>query len=205
VNKEGFVREEKLSFVIDSKAPKIYSTSPKLNAFTDGSDFYVKFIEDNTKMVTLRINKTLVYNITDCDKNGKYTECYANIDMDLFEGKEVEYFFIVNDSIRGTSSKPVKVKVDSINPALEIISPENNENYSKRVLFTIKVNESNLKSLYYVYESGGIERSFGLCSKLKDSTCNLTKSFAPGNYSLTIYAEDKVGNLVGESVEFKVK
>ena len=204
-NSEGFAREKNISFFIDSKAPKIYLSSPKSGRFTDGSDFYVKFIEDNLKDVTLTINKTLSYGITDCSKTGKYTECYADIDLSMFEGKEIEYFFSVSDSIRSVNSKPVKIKVDSLKPTLNIISPENNGNYSKKILFEVQVNESNFKSLKYAYESNGAERIVSLCTRLLNNTCKITKSFIPGNYSITIIAEDKSGHMAGTNVEFKVK
>lgn len=202
---DEIVKEETISLIVDSKAPKFYSTSPKINKFTDGSDFYVKFIEDNTKEVELIINKTNSYEVTECYKTGKYTECYADVDLSEFEGKEIEYFFKVSDDLRTASSRPVKVKVDSLFPEIEVVSPENGEEYNRKVNFEIKVNESNLNSVSYAYEYQGKERKYILCTRLTNGMCNVTKSLFPGNYSVVINVEDKAGNLVGTTLDFKVK
>ena len=205
-NEFGFSREENISFFIDSKAPKIYSTFPKMNKFTGGSDFYVKFIEENVKQVTLAINNTHFYNVSDCSVTGKYHECYADINLSEFEGKEIMYFFNVSDYLRSTNSRSVKIKVDTLAPEMEIISPVDSGNYTKKVNFEIKINETNLASVSYVYNYSGKEREVLLCAKLNsDNICHKTKSFAPGEYQITVKAEDKTGKVIGKSVEFSVK
>jgi len=207
INDFGIVKQENISFLIDSKVPKIYSTSPRVNKFTDGSEFYVKFIEENPRKVNLVINKTKVYevNMSDCFKIGRYWECYTGANLSEFEGKEIEYYFNVSDDLREGKSKSIKIKVDSLFPEIEVVVPEQYGNYSRRFTFEINVNESNLKSVSYIYEYLGREKEVVLCSKLTNGSCKVTKTLLPGEYEVIIKAEDKSGNVVGNSVEFEVK
>lgn len=203
-NFQDISTEENFLFSIDSKFPIVYKTYPRTNSFTDGSDFYVKILEENVERIIIIINNTHEYNVTECQANGKYTECYADINLSEFEGKEIEYFFRVYDVLRSSDSRTSKIKVDSIAPKVNIISPEPNKSYKRRVLFEIEVNESNFDSLSYSYEYGGRIKNLRLCSSLKEGLCKILKGFSPGNYSLTITATDKAGNSIGLPVEFEV-
>jgi hypothetical protein len=107
----GFIVEQKnLSFMVDTKAPKIYSATPKSNQLANGS-FYIKFEEKNVKNVSLIINKSNVYNVTNCTYDGKYNECTIEVDLSTFAGQKIEYYFNVSDYFRSTKSTTIKVKV----------------------------------------------------------------------------------------------
>jgi hypothetical protein len=204
----GFViKEENVSFTVDSKAPRIYKTEPRVNQFTNG-EFYIRFSEDNPVSIKLFINNNSnTYNIdlSECTKSEIYTDCYPNITLSGFEGQEIQYWVELKDIANKIDmSRKTKVYADSLAPAIEIVSPINDGTYNKKVDFKIKVNEPNFNSLSYVYQYKGKEREVVLFSTLKDNFCNKSKSFAHGEYAITIKAEDKAGHSSEIPVQFTV-
>jgi len=207
-NEFGFSVEKNILFFVDSKVPQIYNVLPKINEFTNGSNFYIKFSEDNIKEVILVINKTLPYSVINCLKIGRYTECYANISLSSFNGKEIEYYFNVSDFVRTTSSKTNKIKVDTKDPVVnnkDNFFTQGEGRYSKYINFNISITEPNFYKVTYVNtsNSGAIERT--LCTRLTNGFCVKKQSFVKGDYSLTIKIYDKAGNVIEIPVSFKVK
>ena len=151
-------------------------------------------------------NDSHTYNVTNCSYDGRYYECFIEVNLSEFEGQEITYWFNVSDFVNTVNSKASTIKVDTLAPEMEIISPENNESYERRINFEIGINETNLRYVSYVYEYKGRQREILLCTRLdSNGMCKKIKSFVPGDYTITIIAEDKAGNAVGMPVEFEVE
>jgi len=73
----GNEKSVELEFFIDSVKPIIHSTKPFKNSFFNGSDFYIKYTEDNLRKITLFFgNENLTKNITNENcSSGKKQEC----------------------------------------------------------------------------------------------------------------------------------
>ena len=192
---------QSISFFIDSNDPQILRTEPRRGSVTNGSDFYVKYTEDNLKEVLLSWNPTV--NLTDeCDESGEDVTCNIQVDLTAFDGQEIEYWFNITDIANNTdSSIPTNVLVDTTSPVLTVNSPVDDETYGRRVPFSIGVSEKvdleysdgggSFKTLCVDCDSYGMDR-------LK------TKTFSKGMHDLVIKATDKAGNSDSEAVSFDV-
>ena len=192
------VKEENISIFIDSTAPKISKNLPKKNAVINGSDFYVKFKEENPINLTLYFNGTYDVDLeNECDFDGRYYECDFDVNLTNHDGEEIEYWFNLTD-VAGNfdESKLTNVKVDTTSPIL------NNESYWVRgtglywnyVYFTFNVTEENFDEISYSYlDSKGNLKERKLCSKLKNGICETRKKIYDGQ-EIGIKILDDAGN-----------
>jgi len=192
------VKEENISIFIDSTAPKISKNLPKKNAVTNGSDFYIKFKEENPINLTLYFNGTYDVDLeNECDFDGRYYECDFDVNLINHDGEEIEYWFNLTD-VAGNfdESKLTNVKVDTTSPIL------NNESYWVRgtglywnyVYFTFNVTEENFDEISYSYlDSKGNLKERKLCSKLKNGICETRKKIYVGQ-EIGIKILDDAGN-----------
>ena len=192
------VKEENISIFIDSTAPKISKNLPKKNAVTNGSDFYIKFKEENPINLTLYFNGTYDVDLeNECDFDGRYYECDFDVNLINHDGEEIEYWFNLTD-VAGNfdESKLTNVKVDTTSPIL------NNESYWVRgtglywnyVYFTFNVTEENFDEISYSYlDSKGNLKERKLCSKLKNGICETRKKIYVGE-EIGIKILDDAGN-----------
>lgn len=209
VNGFGNTNEKNISLFIDSIEPRISKTLPRRNSVINGSNFYIKFIEDNLEEVLVNWNPIQVINISnDCNSTEKKsTECLTDLNLTDFDGEFINYSFNVSDSIRSIESKKIIVKVDATSPILNVNMPENktgNESYGRRVPFNISVSEDII--LEFLDESDFNPRWRGLCSRCNEFgvSKNKTKSFKPGIHDIFIRAVDEAGNSDLRKVRFEI-
>lgn len=200
---------ESVSFLVDSKDPKIYRTYPK-KGFADGN-FEVQFKEENP------VNLTLYYGFdqepfdinNDCEViRGKY---YCNKDVNLthYNGQELEYYFTLID-IAGNQddSKSVDISVDTTSPAINNPGSFYEQGLgrdNKYIYFSLDITENNFEEVRYSYvDSLGRVRDREICSRLKDGLCEKKVRFTPGEYDLTITILDQAGNSIGFPTSFEV-
>ncbi|MBU1020714.1 MAG: hypothetical protein KJ847_05815 [Firmicutes bacterium] len=197
----GQVREENILFSVDSKKPRISKTLPKRNSFTNGSDFYIKYTEDNLKEILININSEKIP--TACHESGKNKECYVDLDLSSYDGQFIEYWFEVSDYVRSVGSRKTKVKVDTTSPVLTVNSPKN-DLYGRRVPFNISVSED--VKLEYIDNSALRPKWKRLCSNCDEygESRTKTKSFRKRVYEISIRATDKAGNINIKEIEFVV-
>ena len=188
------------SFLIDSKIPKISLVLPSNKAFTNGSNFFIKYSEDNLKNITLfyggdRISRG------NCI-SGDNKNCSFNADLKKYNGKTINYRFRLTD-IAGNiaESKNTSVLVDTTAP---VILKFNYSISGKYVTFNMTINETNFKIINFIDVKDSKPKLTTLCSSLKNSACLVKSSFKAGNHSLIITAIDKAGNSDKESISFKV-
>jgi len=190
----GQRREERISLFIDSKKPIIHKTIPKQNKYTNGNDFYIKYSEDNMVNVSVLIwfNNSVEIFETGCQESGRKQECYFNLDLSVYEGKEIEYQIEIWDVIRNVLSRKTRIKVDVVNPVVNSFEKEVNK---RKVKFKFNISENNFDEISYSYEDyRGRLKGGKLCTRLIDGICEKKKSFRSGVYNMTFVVLDKARN-----------
>ena len=194
-------------FLVDSKDPQISTTKPQNRRYTNGSDFYIKYTEDNCQSLKILLNGQET--LSNPCNSGRNVEKTLAINISSFNGQEVEYKFIVNDIANNTDeSRPVKVFVDTTSP---IINNPNNfwskdVKNPKYINFNISITELNLDSVQYLDTSDGAKAKWNtLCTRLnKNNECIAKKSFKTGIHNLTIRVLDKSGNSIQKNINFSI-
>jgi hypothetical protein len=198
---EELIVEKNVSFFVDSKAPRISRVFPKKNAVVNGSEFYIKYSEDNLVDVRLFWNPNVTFfNCT----SGKNQECSNAVDLSGFDNQTIEYWFEVSDPLHITQSKLISVLVDLTSPNLTINSPVNGSLTEKRIALNISVSEE--VDLSYMDLSDKKPRWKKLCRNCEDYGVDKLKKkrFSQGVHDVLIRAVDKAGNSDVERVWFDV-
>ena len=198
-NPTSVIRE----FTVDSKKPKISKTYPKKKSFASGL-FEVQFKEENPVNLVLHFNgeEKILDVVADCKKIKTKTYCDIDVDLSVYDGASINYFFELID-IAGNvvRSKPLRVNVDITKPV--VLNPDDfweqgeaGSRYARYVYFDIEIDEDNFDEVSYFYEdSRGRMREKRLCSRLKEGVCEKKKSFRRGDTLLNIQVVDEAGNV----------
>ena len=202
-------------FIVDSKPPKISSTHPRRNEFTNGSNFLVKYTEEQP--IAFALNASSLFSIKfgpipfidifieenqTCPR-GINQECNFNVNLSEYDDQEIEYSFLMIDfGLNEETSRPTTIKVDTTPPQiLNLDYPINR----RSVYFNITVNETNFDSLNYIDNSDSRPTWRDLCSRLnRNNECITRKTFREGQHNLTIRVQDKAGNSDEGNIEFVV-
>lgn len=197
----GKTKEENLIFFIDSKKPLISKTEPKRGSFTNGSDFYIKYSEDNPKELSITYNSTEILDLSKCSDNGRYKECYYDLNLIKYEGQEIEYYFKLADIANNTDeSKPVKVKVDTTPPKINNLNDSIYKTYKSYAYFNISITENNLNRVEYFDLNDSRARWRTLCIRLRNGICEKKVAFDGTSPNLLIRVLDEAGNAVIEHI-----
>lgn len=113
----------------------------------------------------------------------------------------VTIIFYANNTVGKEASNSVTVQKDIIAPVITILSPLNNTRYnSTGPAYLISIIEPNLDSYYYII-SGDSGESIRVISDLSGTVDQTLWDILPaGTYTLTVYANDTLGNLGSNSV-----
>ncbi len=192
----------KITFSNDYKDPRISKTEPKRNKFTNGSNFYIKFKENNPVNISINFNPTLFLDLEDCTESRTYKECYININLSDYDDQEINYYFTVQD-IAGNKdkSKSTPVKVDTTPP--KINNPNSSwHNDSKCIYFDISITEKNLDKVFLTYTYRGREKTKKLCSsRLRNGKCTKKFRLKPLYKNLQLTIKDKANNQLEIPIE----
>ncbi len=193
---------ENVSLFIDSKPPRISKTEPKRNQVTNGSDFLIKYTEDNLKEVSISFNPETP--LEQCDESGRNVECLFDLNLNAYDGEWVEYWFNVSDEVNTVGSRITRVFVDTTSPELNLIMPLGEVYGTRRINFMIDVSEE--VKLEYRDEKDSNPRWRTLCTRCEEYGISRTKtkSFKKGEHELIIRASDKAGNTDEEIINFEV-
>ena len=206
VDRYGQFREKNISLFIDSKIPDIKKILPKRNSVVNGSEFYLKYTEDNLKEISINWNPSLV--LANCNASGKDKECFASLNLSDYNGNYIDFWFNITDIVRSVLSDIVRIKIDTVSPKLIVYSPKNktgNGGYEKKVPFNITVSEDVL--LEYIDNNDENPSWRRLCSNCKEygNLKKKTKSFKEAIHEIEIRAVDDAGNSDVERIEFEVE
>ncbi|MEM4245060.1 MAG: hypothetical protein QXR60_02565 [Candidatus Nanoarchaeia archaeon] len=190
--------DKQVTFLIDSKKPRIKKTLPKAKAYCNGT-FVIQYDEENLKNISLFYNEGSGYTgvtKTDCP-SGLRQECTFFVPA-LNQGP-LNYYFMISDNIYTVQSKEVKVNVDTVVPTMTITKPEPTT-YERYVEFDINVDEE--VTLEYWDYALSRPRWSRLCAKCDNYSRK--KGFTKGDHTLDIRATDPAGNSVIGTVSFTV-
>ena len=210
-SRNGEVVEENVSVFVDSKSPRISRILPRRNSYTNGSDFYVRYTEDNLENISLVINSENVSFIPNQQEfignctSGKNQECFFNVDISAFNNESINFSFLLNDPVHNVSSRSTaSVFVDTASPMMELNMPVNGSLVSRAVAFNLSVSED--VDLEYMDLSNPRPKFKRLCNNCNSYGDNKesTKRFTAGEHMVLIRAVDKAGNSDEEIVSFSV-
>lgn len=191
-----------VSLFIDGKKPKISKILPSKNSVTNGSGFYVKFIEDNVEKVSVSFNPTQNLNLSACSFGNNFIECFINLNLNSFDGQQINYIFNVSDPINSVVSKEIEVLVDTTSPILVVNDPQN-ISYNGKIPFNISVSENIILEYYDEFSDGRWKRLCSNCNKYGFDKI-IKKNFESGEHNLSIRAVDKAGNGDVKIINFNV-
>jgi hypothetical protein len=113
----------------------------------------------------------------------------------------VTMIFYANDSVGNEASNSVTVRKDIIAPVITIHSPQNNARYNITApTYMISINDNNLDSYYYVISWSGGQSTHFITALSGSIDQTLWDTLPAAAYTLTVYANDTVGNLGSNSV-----
>lgn len=203
-----------IEFFVDSKDPRISKTEPRRNKFTNGT-FYVKFKEENPVNLSITFNPTIPLDLNNCSDDGRYKECYIDLNLTDFDGEEITYNFTITDIAGNSDSKTVKGII--VDTTLPVLNNDNEEpcqpdsfwcqgggRNNKYIYFDFDITEKNFDEINYIDWNDKNPRERRLCSRLRYGVCEKRKTFRKGDHNLTITILDEAGNSVQRDIEFSV-
>ncbi|MDP2925708.1 MAG: hypothetical protein Q8N99_05025 [Nanoarchaeota archaeon] len=204
----GNTNESSLKLFIDSKKPIVSFTSPTRNKYTNGSNFYMKYSEDNlvkVKVLYGKDNENFEKDLSiECNVSGKDKVCYYSLNLTDIDTKKINYYINMSDPVRSIVTRPVEIIVDTNPPIIEVKSPVNSSNYGLEfrsgIPFDITSNEK--VRLEFFDKSSDSQRWISLCASC-DNFLN-RKRLSVGGHELIIRATDKAGNYAEKEIRFNV-
>jgi hypothetical protein len=202
----GRIQEENVSLFVDSEPPRISRTYPRKGKYTNGSDFLVRYTEDDLQKTELNIigligNKSSVLN--GC-LSGRNIECSQDVNVSDFNGQEVFYYFTLNDRINTKDSNTLHISVDTTNPLLTLNMPENGSYDSNRIQFNMSVSETVALEYYDLTDlNPRWRRLCNRCGEYGESRIR-TKFLNDGIHEIIFRAVDNAGNSDIKSVSLEI-
>ena len=210
-DRNGNKAEKRITFFVDSKKPRISKTFPR-KGFANGV-FDVEFKESNPNELILYYGndhtgiRNTHLNIDECNINRRRHYCNTNVDLNDYDGQDIEYWFKLEDiSGKITNSRNIVLSVDTTNPILI------NNNYytqgtgkNKRfIYFNMEIDEVNFDVITYIDNENTRGRDKRICSRLRTNRCIKRVSFKPGHHELDVQVTDEAGNAISTRLEFDV-
>ena len=197
---DNLVDEENVSFFIDSKDPQVSTTKPSSRKYTNGSDFYIKYTEDNCQTLKIFINGQ--EKLSNTCESGKNIEKTFYLNIGSFNGQEVEYKFMIVDIANNTKeSRSTKIKVDTVAPEIKYF---NAPIVGKYVYFNMSILNEDKNSFNKVEYQDNSGRWNSLCTSLKNNNCYKKVSFKTGNHNMVVKATDDAGNSAENNISFVI-
>ncbi len=191
-------------FFVDTKEPRITSLEPR-KGFLNGT-FEIEFIEELPQALFLYygnpIENKAIEPFDECVLDRGKFSCNLKINLNNFDGKEIEYWTEVIDvNQKKGASKRIKLEVDTTFPKI------NSFDYTvdkKRVNFLFSIDEKNFEEINYIDLNEKNARRKVLCSRIKNGICEVSKSFRSGNHNLNIQVLDKAENFIEKNISFLI-
>jgi len=192
----GNVAEESVSFVVDSKEPRILDTLPEEGEYVN-SRFLVRYTEDNVENVTLYYGQNNVFNTIDLDcDSGRNKECGVDVDLSGYSGS-LDYYFSIEDPTHLVNSEIVGFNVDNIDPELEVFSPIEFDYSETRI--PISASFSEMSKFEYSLDGS---RFITLCRDC--NSYDKRRKFSRGDHDIVLRITDYAGNFDEKTVSFRV-
>ncbi len=187
-------------FFVDRNNLRVLEVSKKDNSFVNGDEFSVKYNENLVLSAIIQV-KEVCKNPGFCKTKdfdaicelGK-SECnFPNLDLSWFEGKEIEYKYIVHNLAgKSAESKAFRAFVDSINPMIRSFSYSTDKT---RAFFNLDIEEGNLAKIEYIDYHSRTPVWRTLCDFEQSSKCDAVVGISKGIHFFDIRVTDKAGNI----------
>ncbi len=208
IDRAGNIGYRNLTFYIDSKAPKIFSISPRSKSFAS-EIFEIEFDEANPETLVLSYGNSQtgfrekVLNINDdCSLDRRY-KCSAQINLADYDNQEIEYEFIITDLAgQSRSKRGGRIKVDATFPIINSIS--HLLFGSNRAEITLEITEENFNKAVYINHAQNRPRETTFCSRVRNNLCKKRIPLQPGLNSIDFTVTDKAGNSIAQNYEIFV-
>ncbi len=199
--------EEKASFFIDSTEPRISTTKPSSNKYTNGSDFYIKYTEDNCKSLRVEIHgQQSGGGAAGPCESGRNVERFMQQGLGSFDGQEIEYLFKITDIANNSDeSRRIKVKVDTTAPEIKNFSAPIIGRYVYFNMTVLNEDKNSFNKVEYIDGSDSRPAWRSLCTSLKNNNCYKKVSFRTGAHNLIVRATDDAGNSDTEGLSFTIE
>lgn len=204
IDTNGSVYEDNVTLIVESSRPKISKIFPRANGVSNGSDFSITYSEDNLLYITLVYGNGAIWrNITQNCTSGKNQVCGFSVDLSEFENTRISYYFIVHDYLDPVITQMTGIKVDTISPVVNIISPIEGKHYLKRV--PLKISSSEKVKIEYKDVNGRELPWRTLCTNCDKIGYSQSRflSITRGSHDLYIRAVDDAGNSDMKKVSFE--
>lgn len=187
----GNTDEISLSFMVDSRQPRIIRTYPSSRDYGNG-EFIVEYTEDNLKSITLFYIPEGYADYADMIRfdcpSGDNQECTFNVEG-LPQG-ELTYYFEIRDKASVVYSRDSTITIDTVAPELTDNNPLSGTLESNTVDFDFSISEE--VTLEYIDNTDARPRYRRICSRCTEY--QRTRYFSTGSHELTIMATDEAGN-----------
>ncbi len=207
----GNTAEKTITFFVDSKKPRISKTFPR-KGFANGV-FDVEFKESNPNELILYYGndhtgiRNTNLNIDECNTNRGRHYCNINVNLNDYDGQDIEYWFKLEDiSGKITNSRNIVLSVDTTNPILvnEDYYTQGTGRNKKFIYFNMEIDEVNFDVITYIDNEDSRGREKRICSRLRTNRCIKRVSFKPGHHELDVQVTDEAGNSISKRLEFDV-
>ncbi len=209
VDSVGNTRYTNISFLVDTKKPRISGVSPT-RGFSSGL-FKVWLDEANPSELTLyyghpedELSEFFSFNadLSLCAfERGKY-KCNVSVELSEHNGHELLYFFKLKDIVGNfAESRKNRIIIDNVKPIINMF--EYNVS-GARVDLVMGIEETNFDSIEYMDNSISRPSWRTICSRLDDRMCKKRLTFRRGAHNVDFRVNDKAGNFVMKNVEFNI-
>ena len=187
-------------FLVDGNTPRILETSKKDNSVVNGNGFSVKYNEDFVLSANLGVRE-VCKNPDFCKAMNYYISCnlgdnecnFYNLDLSMFDGKEIEYQYVVyNLAGKIALSKKYRAVVDTSSPMIKSFSYSIVKN---RAFFNLDIAEDNLAKIEYIDYHSRNPVWKTLCDFEQSSKCNAVIGISKSVHFFDIRVTDKAGNI----------
>lgn len=196
-------------FVVDTKKPQFSTIKPSSLKYTNGSDFFIKYSEENCNSLILNVNGSDIKTIA-CKSGKSINESFFQ-NLSKYNNQTVYYKFKMIDKAGNTyESRATKIKVDTKSPEIKNLKVEKSL-IGTYIIFNMTILNEDKSSLYKVEYLDNLSSSTttptwkSLCTSLKPGNICYKKVYSKaGNHNIVIRARDDAGNSDSKIVNIKI-
>jgi len=184
------VGSSSVTFTVDLTNPTITINYPSNDTVTSDTGIDVNYTTSDTNSVSCWYsNDTMSVNTT-------LAGCINITSVAWSEGNHNVTIW-VNDSANNIVNSVVTFTIDTTNPTITILAPQNNTNLTNKYVNIIyNVSDDNLDSCWYSNDTMSVNTTLAGCVNVTDVVWSV------GDHNVTVYVNDTAGNENGSTISF---
>jgi len=182
-----------VTFTVDTITPTISISTPSDNTYTTNTGLNVNYSAVDTNL------DSCWYSNDSFLSNTTLASCDTNITSITWQEGQHNITVWTNDSAGNVNNDSVTFTVDTINPTLSFISPNNND-FSNNTGLDVNYNatDTNLASCWYSNDSYLSNTTLASCTNITSVT------WSEGQHNVTIWTNDSARNSNSANVTFTI-